>query len=70
MKIVQVWRRGYAAQDGLVSLTIADDADPATAARAVFGPCAAVFSVRPQIRRPAEPVSEAYARMMSRNDNS
>jgi hypothetical protein len=70
MKIVQVWPKGYAAPGGLTALTIDDDADPARAARAACGMFAAVFSVRPAIPRKVEPVSEAYARTMSRNDNS
>jgi hypothetical protein len=70
MKIVEVWPRGYAHQDGTSRLTIEDDADPQRAASAKFGSFARVSSVRPANPPVVEPVSEAYARMMSQHDNS
>ena len=70
MKIVKVWPLGYASPSGLAILTIADDANPDVAACAAFGSFAKVSSVRPAIPPTVEPVSEAYARMMSKNDNS
>ena len=70
MQIVEVWPRGYAHQDGTARLTIEDHADPARAVRDAFGSFAKVSSARPAKPAPVEPVSEAYARMMSRNDNS
>lgn len=70
MKIVEVWPRGYAHQDGTSRLEIEDHVDPARAATSAFGALATVYSVRPAKPAPVEPISEAYARMMSRNDNS
>lgn len=69
-KIVEIWPRGYAHQDGLARITIADDADPAREVRKQFGGIASIFSVRPANPPPVEPLDEAYARAMSRNDNS
>jgi hypothetical protein len=70
MKIVEIWAKGYADRDGLSILKIEDDADPVAAARQEFGNWATVYSVRPANPPKVEPVSEEYARMMSRNDNS
>jgi hypothetical protein len=70
MRIVEFWPRGYAHEDGPGRMLIADDGDPAAKVRAVHGPVAAVFSVRPAVIELRPPVSEAYARAMSRNDNS
>jgi hypothetical protein len=70
MKIVEIWAKGYADATGLSRITIADDADPGAEARKRFGSFARVFSVRPAVAPTVAPVSEAYARMMSRNDNS
>jgi hypothetical protein len=70
MRIVEFWPRGYAAEGGPGRMLISDDGDPAAKVRAVHGPIAVIFSVRPAQVRLTEPVSEAYARTMSRNDNS
>lgn len=68
MKIIEIWPRGYAHESGLARVTVADDVDPASEARK-FGALACVFSVRPILPK-VEDVDPAYARMMSRNDNS
>jgi hypothetical protein len=70
MKIVEIWAKGYADADGLSRITIPDDADPAREARKAFGSFATVCSVRDANPPKAEPVSEDYARIMSKNDNS
>jgi hypothetical protein len=70
VKIVEVWAKGYADESGLSRITILDDADPAAEARRAFGSFASVASVRPVNPPKAEPISEAYARLMSRNDNT
>ena len=70
MKIVEFWAKGYANQDGPSRLIIEDDADAASAVRKASGPCAVMFSVRPQNPPKVAPVSAEYARMMSQNDNS
>ena len=70
MKIVEVWPRGYAHQEGTSRLTIEDHVNPARAVIAAYGSLAKISSVRPANPAPVEPVSEEYARMMSRNDNS
>jgi len=70
MKIIEVWPRGYAHEDGIKELRIADDENPNLAAYVAFGPAARIRSWRPAVQAPVEPVDEAYARMMSRNDNS
>jgi hypothetical protein len=70
MKIVEIWAKGYADADGLSRITITDDADPAREARKAFGSFATVCSVRDANPPKVEPVSEEYARVMSKNDNS
>jgi hypothetical protein len=70
MKIVEVWAKGYADESGLSRIEISDDADPAVEARKTFGSFASVASVRPKNPPKAEPISEAYQRVMSRNDNT
>jgi hypothetical protein len=70
MKIIDVWAKGYADHTGLSRLTVEDHVDPAVAARKTFGSFARVAGVRPAIAPVVPPVSEAYARMMSQNDNS
>lgn len=70
MIIVEVWAKGYADQTGLSRLTIEDHVDPAVAAKNAFGSFARVAGVRPVNPVAVPPVSEAYARMMSQNDNS
>lgn len=68
MKIIEIWPRGYAHESGLTRVTVADDVDPAVVVRN-YGPLARVASVRPILPKVAD-VDPAYARMMSRNDNS
>lgn len=70
MKIVEIWAKGYADESGLSRMTLPDDADPAAEVRKTFGAFARLAGVRPANPPKPEPISEAYARAMSRNDNS
>lgn len=48
MKIVEVWPRGYAHQDGTKRIEIEDNQDAVTEVRKQFGGLATIFSVRPK----------------------
>lgn len=69
-KIVEIWAKGYADETGLTVLRLEDDVNIVDHVRKTFGSFARVSSVRIANPRKVAPVSEEYARMMSRNDNS
>lgn len=68
-KLVSIWPKGYADSDGK-TVRMAHNADFAREARKLFGYGATVYAVRDLRPAPVEPVSEEYARAMSKNDNS
>ena len=69
---IKVWPRGYAHEDGLTTVKLPGNADVDAELRKRFGSFFKVWSRHDtrDVVRPVEPVSEEYARMMSRNDNS
>lgn len=70
MKIVEIWANGYADETGLTVVRLEDDVDAAAYVRKNHGPYAAIASIRPVNHPRKEIISESYAKMMSRYDNS
>ena len=71
---VHVWPRGYAHQDGTRSFKVVDGSPAAEIEQQAFRAfdhfAAVAYVTRAPKLGPHKPISEAYQRAMSRNDNS